>query len=113
MMSVDRRAMAASRLWWAVPVALTIVTTGVVVMVVLPALAGGVAVPPQLIVHRAPSSVVPAQSPSAASQPVQPNQPTQLIHSTTVVAPAQPVVRESDERPGDQTESGSGKPNDS
>jgi len=80
----------ALRLWWAVPLRLAIVTAVVFVSVVLPALAGGPAVPSQLIVHRSPA---PAASTSTTPSPT----PTPT-RSTTVVRPEQPVVRDSDDR---------------
>lgn len=88
------------RLWWAVPLGLVIVTAVVFVSVVLPALAGGPAVPSQLIVHRSPApapstSTTPTPKPTKTQTPKPTPTPTR---STTVVRPEQPVVRDSDDR---------------
>lgn len=97
----DEGAAAAIRLWWAVPIGLAVVTAIVFIAVVLPALAGRPKVPAQLVVHRSPSSAAPAMSPSP--------RPTR---SATVVPPAQPVVRESDDRLEHSGGQRSGEPND-
>jgi hypothetical protein len=81
------------RLWWALPLALGVVTAVAFVAVVLPALASGPGVPAQLIVHR---SAAPTVSPSPHSGPSRAS--PESTHSTTVVRPEQPVVRESDDR---------------
>lgn len=117
MTSGDEGSTPALRLWWAVPLGLAVVTAVVFIAVVLPALAGGPAVPSQLVVHRSPvpAASTPATS-SPTSSPTPPTTPTsaapQPTRSTTVVPPEQPVVRESGDRYEDRGGSGSGEPND-
>lgn len=106
-----------SRLWWAAPLALAVVTAAVVMAFVLPTLAGGASVPAQLVVHRSPAPASPSptashsRSPSATPRPTQSTVSAQPSRSTTVVPPQQPVVRESDDRHDDGGQ-GSGGRND-
>jgi len=107
----ELRAVPASRLWWALPLGLAVVTALVFVAVVLPALASGPGVPSQLFVHRSPSPATPTPAASVTSQPPRTSASPQPARSTTVVVPEQPVVRESDDRQGDRTGNRSGEPN--
>ena len=110
MMSGDAGSAPAVRLWWAAPLALVVVTAVVFVAVVLPALAGGSRVPAQLIVHRSPGSSAPTPS-AALTPPPQPTASPVPTHSTTVVRPTHPVIRET-ESADDSGGQRSGEPND-
>ena len=87
----------AIRMWWAAPFALVVVTGVIFVAVVLPALAGSTNVPTHLVVHRSPARAA-SSSPTVTPRPVASTPAAQPTHSTTVVPPEQPVVRESDDR---------------
>lgn len=109
-----------ARLWWTVPLGLAIVSAVVFVSVVMPALAGGPAVPVKLVVPVASSPVATAsRSPSptttkksASPRPAATTGPVRLTPSATVVVPRQPVVRESDDHSEHNGTSGSGESGD-
>jgi hypothetical protein len=98
--------------WWAVPLGLAAVVAVVFVAVVLPTLAGSATVPSQLVVHRSPASAAATPSQSPRPHPTKPSASPQPTHSTTVVPPEQPVVRESDDSHGDRGGQGSEEPKD-
>jgi len=112
---------AALRLWWAMPLGLVVITAVVFVAVGLPALASGPGVPAQLVVRPSPpgpAGTAPASAPPTAPPAVTPHptgaapSPRPTRTTTVVVPPEQPVVKQSDDGPGDGGTGGSGESDD-